>query len=354
MYRQRFRILETLATWPWPRAINPHYCEVKAESSAWLEGFKAFNPEAQASFNSCDFNLLASLAYPLARKDYLRTGCDLMNLFFVIDEYTDAEDELHAAMIANINDGRSQESIQTTTSRGINYRRNGSSVRLFSLICSYPTSFTYFAKLVTSGREDAGEGTVTRFIRTMGEFFDAIVIQSDDLTKFVTPGLESYIHVRRDTSGCKPCFQLTEYAGQYDLPEVVNHPLLQKMEQSTNDLATWSNDIFSYDKKQIRDDTHNMISVVMHYYNYGLQEAVDFVGQMRSQAMKNFNADREKLPSFGPEIDDMVQNYGQGLQDWIIGSLHWSFHIERYFGKHGPEVKIHRTVCLSAAKAPLN
>lgn len=34
--------------------------------------------------------------------DHLRTGCDLMNLFFVIDEYTDVQDESDAAMIASV------------------------------------------------------------------------------------------------------------------------------------------------------------------------------------------------------------------------------------------------------------
>lgn len=85
-----FRLPDTLATWPWPRRVNPHYAEVKAASAAWLESFHAFSPKAQKAFNVCDFSelsvislvlvplliewsldLLASLAYPLARKGCL-------------------------------------------------------------------------------------------------------------------------------------------------------------------------------------------------------------------------------------------------------------------------------------------
>ena len=51
-----FRLPDTLAGWPWPRRINPHYAEVKAASAAWLESFHAFGPKAQRAFNLCDFS----------------------------------------------------------------------------------------------------------------------------------------------------------------------------------------------------------------------------------------------------------------------------------------------------------
>ena len=66
-------------------------------------------------------DLLASLAYPSATKgivilrsvarrshidavtvDQLRAGCDLMNLFFVFDEYSDVEDEHTVQTFADV------------------------------------------------------------------------------------------------------------------------------------------------------------------------------------------------------------------------------------------------------------
>ena len=45
--------------------------------------------------------------------------------------------------------------------------------------------------------------------------------------------------MRRDTSGCKPTFDLIEYAMDIDLPElVVRHPVIQALNQGTNDLVT--------------------------------------------------------------------------------------------------------------------
>ena len=93
-------------------------------------------------------------------------------------------------------------------------------------------------------------------------------------------------------------------------------------------------------------DTHNMIVVVMKQEGLDLQSAVDFVGELCQQSIDRFVADRASLPSWGPEIDRQVDTYVQGLADWIVGSLHWSFESERYFGKHGLDVKTHRVVQL--------
>jgi len=103
-------------------------------------------------------------------------------------------------------------------------------------------------------------------------------------------------------------------------------------------------DIFSYNVEQSKGDTHNMIPVVMHQEGVDLQTAVDFVGNMCKQSIDRFNEDRARLPSWGPEIDRDVAIYVDGLANWIVGSLHWSFESERYFGKTGLQVKATRTV----------
>ena len=83
-----------------------------------------------------------------------------------------------------------------------------------------------------------------------------------------------------------------------------------------------------------------------------LQEAVEFVGDLCKKSFDRFNGDRARLPSWGPEIDAQVQAYVQGLADWIIGTLHWSFDCERYFGKRGLQVKKSGVVELVPSGAP--
>ena len=52
----QFRLPDTVHNWPWPRRLNPHYLECKAESQSWCEAFNAFSPKAQTAFNRCDFS----------------------------------------------------------------------------------------------------------------------------------------------------------------------------------------------------------------------------------------------------------------------------------------------------------
>lgn len=108
-------------------------------------------------------------------------------------------------------------------------------------------------------------------------------------------------------------------------------------------------DIFSYNVEQSRGDTHNMIVVVMREQGLNLQEAVDFVGALCKASIDRFEEDRQHVPSWGPETDRDVAIYIEGLQNWIVGSLHWSFETERYFGKCGACVKEERIVELLPA-----
>jgi hypothetical protein len=125
----------------------------------------------------------------------------------------------------------------------------------------------------------AAPGARQRFTETMDFFFQSVSQQAIDRKRGAIPDLESYISLRRDTSGCKPCWALIEYANNLDIPdEVMEHPVLVALGEATNDLVTWSNDIFSYNVEQSRGDTHNMICVVMQEQGLSVQEAYDFVG----------------------------------------------------------------------------
>ena len=62
-----------------------------------------------------------------------------------------------------------------------------------------------------------------------------------------------------------------------------------------------------------------MIVILMEYHNLSLQGAVDYVGDLCKQTIDTFSINKTELPSWGPEIDEMVARYVQGLQDWIVG-----------------------------------
>lgn len=81
-----------------------------------------------------------------------------------------------------------------------------------------------------------------RFISTFELFFRAVAQQARDRKAGVIMDLSSYMALRRDTSGCRPCWAMIEYANGLDLPdEVMAHDVVETLGEATNDLVSWSN-----------------------------------------------------------------------------------------------------------------
>lgn len=123
---------------------------------------------------------------------------------------------------------------------------------------------TSFGSYWTRCTKDAKPGPQARFKENLGLYFDAVNQQARDRDANLIPDLESYISVsaqrvffrvtwvepevadgafviqmRRDNSGCKPVFDLIEYAMDIDLPEfVIRHPIIQALNQGANDVVT--------------------------------------------------------------------------------------------------------------------
>ena len=90
----------------------------------------------------------------------------------------------------------------------------------------------------------------------------------------------------------------------------------------------------------------------MEHHGMNLQEAIDKVGELCKDTIDAFISNLERVPDFeDDQVNREVKIYIQGLQDWIVGSLHWSFETDRYFGKDGQKVKETRIISLLPNKA---
>lgn len=128
---------------------------------------------------------------------------------------------------------------------------------LYSLLTTTTLS-SFYRRMVPT----ASQGAQQRFIETFDFFFQSVTQQALDRATGVIPDLESYIALRRDTSGCKPCWALIECgsmvspacipstdwhqsvldANNLDIPdEVMDHPVVRSLGEAANDLVTWSN-----------------------------------------------------------------------------------------------------------------
>ncbi|KAJ7116265.1 terpenoid synthase [Mycena crocata] len=322
-----FCLPNTLVEWPYPRRINPHYDGVKLESNTWLEGFNAFTPKAQKAFNRCDFNLLASLAYPKAHRHHLRSGCDLMQLFFVFDEYTDVATADEVRKLAEI----VMDALYNPTMP----RPHGE-----NLVGQIARQFWERAS------RTATRCSQSRFVESFKTYTMSVVEQARDRENHIVRTVDAYLSVRRDNIGAKPSFAVLEF--DLDLPaDIFDHPTMVSLTNITIDLLILGNDLCSYNVEQARgDDGHNIVTVVMVQFNLNLNAALKWISDFHDRLVDEFFLFVKNLPSWGDILDPQVAVYVEGLGNWVRANDCWSFESERYFGKGGLEIQVHRRVTL--------
>jgi Terpene synthase family 2, C-terminal metal binding len=180
------------------------------------------------------------MCYPAADLDHLRVCCDFMNYLFHIDDLSDDMDNLGTVGIGNevMNTLYHPNHYQPTTRLGRMTAEYDFRPLIFKTFSFIILCFSYWKRFIKTG----SLGAQQRFMSTFDQFFQAITIQAIDRKNGTIPGLESYIAIRRDTSGCKPCWALIEYANNLNIPdEVMEHPIIRNLDESANDLVTWSN-----------------------------------------------------------------------------------------------------------------
>ena len=106
-------------------------------------------------------------------------------------------------------------------------------------------------------------------------------------------------------------------------------------------------DVYSYNMEQAKGHTgNNIVTVLMREKNIGLQAASDFIGEHFKQLMSRFVETKQRLPSFGANVDAAVAKYVAAMEYWVVGNLVWSFETQRYFGSEHKQVKDTRIVVL--------
>ncbi|KAL0573670.1 Alpha-muurolene synthase [Marasmius crinis-equi] len=330
----------------YPLSYHEKGDEIASQSVKWLDqNCPILNEKRRKALYGLQAGELTAFCYNTAEPHRLRVISDFMNYLFHLDNISDGMMTNDTDLLADtvMNALWAPQRYRPTMFRGkeqpVEEHNAGKLARDFWM----------------RAIADAKPGPQARFKETFELFFNTVNQQARARDAGKIPTLEEYINIRRDTSGCKPCWALIEYGLDIDLPPIVaNNPTIRALGQHTNDLVTWSNDIFSYNIEQARGDTHNMIVILMNSKNKTLEQAMERVGEMCEEAIKNFEMKRKVIPTKWVDEEgnvysvnnDEVQRYVKGLQDWIVGSLHWSFQTTRYFGTGGQDVKKNRKVYL--------
>ena len=236
-------IPDLVAHCPFPLRTSRHRASVATASIRWLlhHGGAGLSGSPTA-LHGLKAGRLAAQCYPIAGAPQLRVCCDFLAYLFHLDDLSDGMDDRSTRAVADAVLNALHHPHTVGEGR---LGRMATELRLLlptllpvSPIHSLPPFHSYWRRLART----ASPGTQARFIETVDLFFQAVSQQARDRALGVVPDLESYIELRRDTSGCKPCWALIEYANNLDIPdEVMQHPVVQSLGQAVNDLVTWSN-----------------------------------------------------------------------------------------------------------------
>ncbi|KAK4244583.1 isoprenoid synthase domain-containing protein [Corynascus novoguineensis] len=311
----KIRLPPLESIWRWPRYVSPHLADVEEECLQWSASFGAFDPETQR------------LIHDYGKLKQLRSGCDLMHLFFMFDEYSDQSSPEEVWR---------QASIQIDALCHPNKPRpkgewvGGEIARQFWL--RLPKTATKTFK--------------RRFLETWIDYVESVAQQAEHRSESRILDLESYFLLRRHTSGAPSTIALCEM--DMDIPDYVReHPILRLLETLAVDLIVIGNDLLSYNKEQaVGDDEHNIVTVIMAQFGVGVQEAIDRAGELSREKTDRFNALYGLLPRWVGPVDLDVQRLADGMAQCVSGVLHWSYESHRYFGTRGLVVKRTRTLRL--------
>ncbi|KAG2057544.1 terpenoid synthase [Suillus hirtellus] len=317
---------DTMVNWPWPRTINPHFEDVKAEVDASVRDITP-SPEFQASYVKCEIARLAALAYPNAPRDYFRIGCDYMTVSFFIEWYTDTANETVTKEIADI--------VLDVLHNPHKIRPEGEcivgeKVRLFWV------HVIQFASLSSQ----------RHFLATFGAHLRAVVVEARDREQGHRRSFHDYLKLRRQTVGVTPCLLIYEMG--MDLPdEVFYHPVIRDLIECISDLSLIDNDMISYNKEQAAgNEDHNLISVIMLELGLDISGAIAWAAHYHAGVQKRFIDGLSKVPSWGPIVDALVNEYLDGLKNWPRANYSWSYENQRYFFIEKPEIQQTRLVPL--------
>ncbi|GJJ08044.1 hypothetical protein Clacol_002251 [Clathrus columnatus] len=193
----------------------------------------------------------------------------------------------------------------------------------------------------------------TRFINEFQAYLNAVVDEATDRESRYIRNIEDYFKIRRNTIGAKPSFAICEM--YMNIPEeVMRHPVIKKLRELAIDMIIIGNDLCSYNVEQARgDDTHNLVTIVMHELKLDIQGAINWIGELNDDLATEFLKEYYNLPTFKGFEHDILA-YCKGLGNWVRANDSWSFESERYFGRAGRYIQTSRRVPLLPKRKALN
>jgi hypothetical protein len=283
-----------------------------------------------------DYNTMSGFLYPSAVSvERLQAICTIHSMFFFVDDLffdTNLFDARDFSISPEV--GQNLKSVSHFLADLMHIFKS-------QQLPEHPTliqrAFCEMGELVV---QQSNEEWFKLFTSGIADYIKAVIQREADLRKHKTvlTDLETFLDLRaRDTGGLHTC-QLIELSKNAFLPsEVREHSLIKHLTWLAYGMASFVNDIFSYHKDVVLEGSDfNLIKILMDTKGMSFDQAVHKSVLLVNGYADRFLEVRSQLPSWGAEIDWIVEQYVDGLAEMMAGNVYWHNTTNRYRSPDSP------------------
>ena len=144
------------------------------------------------------------------------------------------------------------------------------------------------------------------------------------------PDIETLFDCRTISIGMFPTFYLIEFTEGFELDDRVHdHPTIVALKRLASRLVGMGNDLGGL-AKDIENDWLNLVLVFERRFSLTLEGAFERLVSIHNEEVREFDALVERLPSFGPDVDPLVQGWARAVRHNVYGFALWESKARRY------------------------
>ncbi|KAI1451771.1 terpenoid synthase [Annulohypoxylon moriforme] len=319
----------------WTSGLNPHCEELRAFIDEKIDIYVK-NEKARAKTRAIDLGWFASLCYPSAEMEQLKTMALMSMVFFIFDDTIDKEIDDETPDFASDFDAATK-----LRQDSIAYMR----YKLFQG-CNKPVvdaeplcapqefaSFAEFAPRVTAA--GPGQVDIEKLADDIQDFIDTNALEQTYRLSGSIPSIEEYWTYRHGVGAVFPYCTLHQYVNNISLPDGLawcEEVRVLRLETSFQPLLC--NDLYSLKKEMKEDTPTNLVPIMVAETGKSLDVVVhELVEQMYSSARKFDVAAaslREKGLKYNEDVQENIRMFIRAFETFQTGCFKFFMDSKRF------------------------
>ncbi|KAI2464259.1 terpenoid synthase [Annulohypoxylon bovei var. microspora] len=292
----------------WESGVNPHCDELRVFIEENIDKYVK-NEKARVKTRAIDLGWFASLCYPSAGIEQLKTIALMSMVFFIFDDTIDKEIDHETPDFASDFDAATklrQDSVAYVRHHLFQGHEKCVPDTQLPYLPQEFASFEAFAPRVTAA--DPGQVDLGKLAHDISEFIETNALEQTYRLSGTLPRVEEYWTYRHGVGAVFPYCTLHQYVNNICLPDDLawcEEVRILRLETSFQPLLC--NDLYSLKKEMKEDTPTNLVPIMVAETGMSLDSIVhDLVEQMYSSARK-FDAAAASLRAKGLKYDESVQ-----------------------------------------------